>query len=606
MTMKKRYALLLLLLIGSLHTQAQIKWSNPLDQPFPVIRGRAWHNEQQGTYARLPLKAKNLVNKAVWNLSQQSAGLSIAFYSNSPEIKIKYTVTGGRSMAHMPATGVSGVDLYATDRNGGSRWCAAKYSLGDTLVYTYDGLTYEDASNKGYEYTLFLPLYNSVSFLEIGVKDNASISFIPVSEEKPLVVYGTSIAQGACASRPGMAWINIINRTMEHPVVNLGFSGSGKLEKELFELLAETDAKLYIIDCMPNMISPADTAVIAERILTGIKTLRTRNQAPVLLVEHSGYMNEYTSDRAEASYRASNRQLRKAYNTLMQQEPDIYYLTKEEIGLSMDAMVEGVHPSDLGMQQYADSYVKKIREILKEETGTESTCIPCKQQRDPYDWQARHEQILKLNRTDSPEAVIIGNSIVHYWAGEPLAHQQRGKHAWSRLFKGTKVHNLGFGWDKIENVLWRIYHGELDGYEAKNIFMLIGTNNLQFNTDHEIIEGIVFTAKAIRERQPSAKLHVIGILPRKGQEQRIAHINTELQQELVKSNAIYIDLTPFLTKRDGRIDESLFGDGLHPNEKGYKNSRSSFERTDVIELPVVCLVMAHQANMQQGRLSHFL
>ena len=570
MTMKKRYALLLLLLIGTLHTQAQIKWSNPLDQPFPVIRGRAWHNEQQGTYARLPLKAKNLVNKAVWNLSQQSAGLSIAFYSNSPEIKIKYTVTGGRSMAHMPATGVSGVDLYATDRNGRSRWCAAKYSLGDTLVYTYDGLTYEDASNKGYEYTLFLPLYNSVSFLEIGVKDNASISFIPVSEEKPLVVYGTSIAQGACASRPGMAWINIINRTMEHPVVNLGFSGSGKLEKELFELLAETDAKLYIIDCMPNMISPADTAVIAERILTGIKTLRTRNQAPVLLVEHSGYMNEYTSDRAEASYRASNRQLRKAYNTLMQQEPDIYYLTKEEIGLSMDAMVEGVHPSDLGMQQYADSYVKKIREILKEETGTESTCIPCKQQRDPYDWQARHEQILKLNRTDSPEAVIIGNSIVHYWAGEPLAHQQRGKHAWSRLFKGTKVHNLGFGWDKIENVLWRIYHGELDGYEAKNIFMLIGTNNLQFNTDHEIIEGIVFTAKAIRERQPSAKLHVIGILPRKGQEQRIAHINTELQQELVKSNAVYIDLTPFLTKRDGRIDESLFGDGLHPNEKGYK------------------------------------
>ena len=570
MTMKKRYALLLLLLIGSLHTQAQIKWSNPLDQPFTVIRGRAWHNEQQRTYARLPLKAKNLVNKAVWNLSQQSAGLSIAFYSNSPEIKIKYTVTGGRSMAHMPATGVSGVDLYATDRNGRSRWCAAKYSLGDTLVYTYDGLTYEDASNKGYEYTLFLPLYNSFSFLEIGVKDNASISFIPVSEEKPLVVYGTSIAQGACASRPGMAWINIINRTMEHPVVNLGFSGSGKLEKELFELLAETDAKLYIIDCMPNMISPADTAVIAERILTGIKTLRTRNQAPVLLVEHSGYMNEYTSDRAEASYKASNRQLRKAYNTLVQQEPDIYYLTKEEIGLSMDAMVEGVHPSDLGMQQYADSYVKKIREILKEETGTESTCIPCKQQRDPYDWQARHEQILKLNRTDSPEAVIIGNSIVHYWAGEPLAHQQRGKHAWSRLFKGTKVHNLGFGWDKIENVLWRIYHGELDGYEAKNIFMLIGTNNLQFNTDHEIIEGIVFTAKAIRERQPSAKLHVIGILPRKGQEQRIAHINTELQQELVKSNAVYIDLTPFLTKRDGRIDESLFGDGLHPNEKGYK------------------------------------
>lgn len=575
--MKKEYIFLLLFLLGSLCTEAQIKWVNPLYQPFPVVRGRAWQEDLQGTYARLPQKAKAKVSQQVWDLSRQSAGLSIAFYSDSPEIKVKYTVNGGRSMAHMPATGVSGVDLYATDKNGKSRWCAAKYSLGDTLVYTYNGLTYEDGSDKGYEYTLFLPLYNSVSFLEIGVKDDASIRFIPVSEEKPLVVYGTSIAQGACASRPGMAWTNIVNRTMEHPIVNLGFSGSGKLEKELFELLTETDAKCYIIDCMPNMISTADTAIITERTLAGIKIIRARSQAPVLLVEHSGYMNEYTSNRAEASYRAANRQLRKAYDTLMQQQVSgIYYLTKEEIGLSMDAMVEGVHPSDLGMQQYADSYVKKIREILKEEKGQAATCIPYKQQRDPYDWLARHEQVLKLNRALPPETVIIGNSIVHYWAGEPLADKQRGKHAWNRLFGGIRVHNLGFGWDKIENVLWRIYHEELNGYQAKNILMLAGTNNLQFNTDHDIVEGIVFAAQAVRDRQTSARLYVIGILPRRGMEQRINGINAELQKKLLKTDAVYVDLTPFLVKKDGRIDESLFDDGLHPNEKGYEKIADAF------------------------------
>lgn len=70
------------------------------------------------------------------------------------------------------------------------------------------------------------------------------------------------------------------------------------------------------------------------------------------------------------------------------------------------------------------------------------------------------------------------------------------------LFKGKKVRILGFGWDKTENVLWRIYHGELDGYQAKNIFLLIGTNNLQSNTDQEVIDGIVAVANAIRERQP--------------------------------------------------------------------------------------------------------
>lgn len=549
---------------------AQYKWENPLKQNFPVVRGQAWQDELKDSYARLPQRVQDKVRKPVWDLSRNSAGLSVAFYSNSPEIKVRYVVKGAFSMPHMPTTGVSGVDLYATDQNGKTRWCAAKYAFRDTVTYTYGGLSYETDPVKGYEYKLYLPLYNTVSWMEIGVPSNASLSFIPVSEEKPLVIYGTSIAQGACTSRPGMAWGNIIERNLAHPVINLGFSGNGKLESELFDLLAEINAKLYIIDCMPNLAGKEASAVVYDRTLQGVKKLREKNSAPILLVEHSGYTNEYSSKTTEASYRYPNAELRRAYEALVKEGiPEIYYLSKEVIGLSMDAMVEGVHPNDLGMQQYADSYIKKIKEILHEETVEIQTCIPCKQQRDSYDWNDRHNLVLKLNTQTAPDVVMIGNSITHYWAGEPVSNYQFGKKSWDDLFKGKKVRNLGFGWDKIENVLWRVYHGELDGFQAKRVFLLIGTNNLKFNTDEEIVAGLKFLTKAIKQKQPMAKLCVMGILPRKDQEMRIRKINEMLQKQLSKE-ITYIDLAPQLTQNDGTINSSLFRDGLHPNEKGYE------------------------------------
>ena len=84
----------------------------------------------------------------------------------------------------------------------------------------------------------------------------------------PIVVYGTSIAQGGCASRPGLAWTNILGRKLDRPVINLAFSGNGKLEKELIELLSEIDASLYVLDCLPNLTSPEyySTGELKKRI----------------------------------------------------------------------------------------------------------------------------------------------------------------------------------------------------------------------------------------------------------------------------------------------------------------------------------------------------
>lgn len=565
-------------MVLSFSLSAQIHWKNPMEEDFQVLRGQGWQDELKGTYYRFPDKAEKTVRPPVWRLSRQSAGISIVFRSNAPEIKIRYTVRGGLNMPHMPSTGVSGVDMYATDIDGRKRWCAGRYAFKDTITYTYSKLWYATTPSKGYEYEVYLPLYNSVKWLEVGVADGYDLRFLPASQEKPIVLYGTSIAQGACASRPGMAFGNIIGRELQHPVINLGFSGNGQMEPEVFDLLSEIDAQLFILDNMPNLNNDR-TGFIYERATNGIRKLRQKTDAPILLVEHNGYSNEYTSLEWEESYRLTNTELRKVYRTLKEEGiSNLHYLTKEEIGFNQEAMVEGVHPSDLGMQIYANAYIPKIKEILGEECDKHTIFTPCPQQRDPYDWKQRHEDVLAMNKKQAPEVVLIGNSITHFWAGEPMAHIVRGEDSWNQLFKNKVVRNLGFGYDRIENALWRIYHGELDGYQAKKVILLMGTNNLDKNSDDEIIDGINELVRAVRHRQPKAEIYVAGILPRSGREARIARLNEVLQVRLLNEEATYIDMSSEITHPDGRIIKELFTDGLHPNKEGYQRVAKMLEK----------------------------
>ena len=576
--MKKTLFVLLSCLASTLSISAQMQWKNPMNESFHVLRGQAWKNELKGTYNRMPDRAEKTIRKAVWDLSKHSAGMSIAFRSNAPQIKIRYQVSGSFSMPHMPSTGVSGVDMYATDINGERHWCSARYAFRDTVTYTYNKLSYGQSSAQGFEYELYLPLYNDVKWLEVGVPEGHQLQFLPASQERPIVLYGTSIAQGACASRPGMAFGNIIGRNLEHPVVNLGFSGNGQMEPEVFDLLAEIDAQLFILDNMPNMGGDR-LPKIYERTINGVHKIREKTNAPILFVEH--YTNSHigTSIEEESGYKKNNLELRKAYRTLKEEGvQNLHFLSEEELGLTQDCSVEGWHPNDLGMQVYADAYVPKIKEILNETSEKRSIFVPRTQQRDSYNWKERHEQVLALNKEKAPQILLIGNSITHYWAGEPAASLARGTDSWEKLFKGKVVRNLGFGWDRIENALWRIYHGELDGYDAEKIILLMGTNNLDKNTDNEIIDGIRELVRAVRHRQPKAQIYVAGVLPRAWHESRVAALNELLQVRLHAEEATYVDMSSEFLQPDGRIINELFTDGLHPNQEGYQRMAKMLEK----------------------------
>lgn len=559
----------------SLVLPAQTAWYNPVADSLLPVQGRAWNAETGKVYQRLPQRAQQLVRKPVWDLSLQTAGLYVKFYTNAPQIQVKYQVTGGFSMPHMPATGVSGVDLYTMDCNGQQYWCAGNYQFGDTVRYTYHDLTYRNTHDKGNEFTLYLPLYNGVKSLQIGVPEGSRFDFVRPSAEKPVVIYGTSIAQGACASRPGMAWANILQRQLDMPVVNLGFSGNGQLDEDFFKLLSEIDAAMYVIDCMPNMTNDR-TALIRPRLEKGIRLLRSKSKAPILLVEHDGYMGFYASDRKGEDFRKTNEALRAVYESMKDEAGGLYYLTFDELALSMDSQVDGVHATDLGMQQYADAYYRKITDILFPERKTLSF-TPIRQHRDSftYQWVKRHEEILEYNATVQPEIVMLGNSITHFWGGLPYEPRRVADEVWQKLFKGKSVVNLGYGWDRIENVQWRILHGELDGFSAQKIFMMLGTNNLDINSDEEIIRGIKETVALIAGKQPQAELYVVKILPRRDREERLAVLNAQLEKAFAGNASVRVlDVSDVLVGKDGKIDERLFSDGLHPNRDGYKRIAS--------------------------------
>lgn len=569
--MKRNVLLFLAALLGA-SAFAQIKWYNPMEAGFPVIQNQGWVGEErENPYHRFPARAKETLRGNVWGLGRHAAGECITFTTNAKEIYVKYTVSGGKAMNHMPATGVTGVDLYTKERHGKELWVgASSYSFGDTVRYQFGRGNQQIDFDGGrhHLYTLYLPLYNEVKYLEIGVNEGAKFEFEEIRQDRPIVAYGTSIAQGACASRPGMAWTNILHRRMGRPVYNYGFSGNAYFEKSIIDFLGEIDAKVYIFDALPNSHSISPIEVLTDTIVKAVKQLReVRPNTPILLADHLGYPHGGTIKYWKGQEDHANKAQKAAYEKLIAEGvKHVYHLTYAELGMHQDATVEGIHPSDYGMVIYADAYEKKLREILNEPIGEYRTTIPTEQSRDGYDWMERHNDIIKQGREGKHfERVVIGNSIMHYWGG--TKNLKRGAEVWDTYMQGTL--NMGCGFDRIENMLWRVYHDELDGFTADNIYMMVGTNNIGISSVEEILGGIEHLIGAVRARRPEAKVVLMAIFPRVKDFEFTMRLNISLANLAQRLGVEFREPGLNLLKEDGSVDTSLFTDGLHPNNEGY-------------------------------------
>ncbi len=342
----------------------EIRWINPEKNDNISIQGKLWPDSLIDKYSRLPFIAKELVRPKIWELSKNTAGLYIAFTSNSSVINFRYSVKGNLALKHMSLIGVSGVDLYALTNDNEWEWARGNYKkLGsDTMLLSFDTLDF----NKVKEYRLYLPLYNTLNWFEIGVDSESNFKSKNI-DKKNIVVYGTSIAQGASASRAGMAWTAILNRKLDIPIINLGFSANGRLEPEIIELISNQETSVFILDCLPNL-TVYSSKELKEKLLRSVEIIRKKHaETPIIFTEHSDATISLINKNKQEPFLQINQQMKSIFNGLqLKGIKNIYLLTAEDIGLDINSTVDGVHPSDLGMVKYANAYEKFIKKILSD------------------------------------------------------------------------------------------------------------------------------------------------------------------------------------------------------------------------------------------------
>ena len=180
---------------------------------------------------------------------------------------------------------------------------------------------------------------------------------------KPIVFYGTSITQGGCASRPGMAHTNIISRKLDVDCINYGFSGNGRMETPIVELISEIDAHFYVIECMQNMNSEQ----VSERVRPLVDMIRSNHPyTPIVLVENMMYTMAFLDQTIKTRLIQENAALKNEYDKIIKSGiPNIFYIKdNKDFLLDNEGTVDGVHLTDLGFLRYADYLIENFKKNL--------------------------------------------------------------------------------------------------------------------------------------------------------------------------------------------------------------------------------------------------
>ena len=337
-------------------------WREAFAEPFR-LSGFPWFGRDR-VYRRLPLLPPGQIRDAVSSLADCTAGGQVSFQSDSRHLAVRVKLSGPATMNHMPATGQCGFDLYVGEPGKQRYHNTARYDIRET---SYEVELFEHPEPSMRTFTLNFPLYQGVKAVQIGLSLEAQVLLPPArADERPVIIYGTSITQGGCASRPGLAYTNIVSRALNREIINLGFSGNGCGDPEVLRLMAEIpDPGLWVLDYDANAGSQDE---LRKSLPIALEVLRSaRTDVPILVVSRMVWARDYSH---EESLR--NREIRAEIqraaveSARMAGDMNVHFFDGGLL-LGPDAdecTVDGVHPNDIGFLQIARALAPAFQRLV--------------------------------------------------------------------------------------------------------------------------------------------------------------------------------------------------------------------------------------------------
>lgn len=297
------------------------------------------------------------VNSGVIRLIGNPAGVSLRFLTDSPAIALSVSLGTLVDFPHFALTGIRGVSFYVGSGNARKHIGTAFPRL--TPVTTYCSLIRPDVADlppaeehdgrQLREWRLYLPLYNDVQALAVGVEAGATICALPSPTSKPVLFYGSSITQGGCASQPGNAYPALLTHWLGVPQINLGFSGSALGEPAMADLIASQDLACLVLDLDYNLSSAEALSAVHEPFYRRVR--QARPELPIILMSRPDTDNRVEDSRARRAVIARTHRRARADG-----DRRIWYVDGRSLfgRCNRDACtVDRSHPNDLGFLRMA-------------------------------------------------------------------------------------------------------------------------------------------------------------------------------------------------------------------------------------------------------------